>query len=85
MGDTMLANGTIRSEWNFDDTIRGTVKGMPVELDLEEMSDDDEWDLKNQEVDVEEGSAWGTSRVRHSGVMAGSVKNVSIYAQRRPS
>lgn len=85
MGDTMLANETIRSEWNFDDTIRGTVKGMPVELDLEEMSDDDEWDLKNQEVDVEEGSAWGTSRVRHSGVMAGSVKNVSIYAQRRPS
>jgi len=85
MGDTMLANGTIRSEWNFDDTIRGTVKGMPVELDLEEMSDDDEWDLKNQEVDVEEGSAWGTSRVRHSWMMAGSVRNVSICAQGVPS
>lgn len=73
----MLVNATIKSEWNFDDTIRGTIKGVPVELDLDDMSDDEEWDLKDQEVDVEEGSAWGTSRVRHSDVLTGSTLNVS--------
>lgn len=65
-------NGTMRSEWNFDETIRGTVKGVPVELDLDEMSDE-EWDLQDQEVVID--PAEGTTRVRTS-VMAGNL-NVS--------
>ena len=65
----MIANGTMRSEWNFDETIKLTMKGVPVELDLDEMSDDDEeWELKDREVNIDEGSAWGTTRVRESGV-----------------
>ncbi|ORX34920.1 kinase-like domain-containing protein [Kockovaella imperatae] len=51
-----ITPGTIKSEWNFDETIRMTVRGAPVELDLTSMSDDDdEWDLA-------EGS--GTARVK---------------------
>jgi len=72
----MVANDTMKSEWNFDETIKLTMKGVPVELDLEEMSDDDEeWELRDKEVNIEEGSAWGTTRVRESGV--GSTINVS--------
>ena len=57
--------GTMRSEWNFDETIRGTFKGVPIELDLEEMSDDEEWDLRHEEVivDPSEGRGLGTTRV----------------------
>ena len=63
----MIANGTMRSEWNFDETIKLTMKGVPVELDLDEMSDDDEeWELKDREVNIDEGSAWGTTRVREN-------------------
>lgn len=47
---------------------------MPVELDLEDMSDDEEWELKDQEVVVgdDEGEGWGGTRVRTSHVMSGS-------------
>ena len=72
----MLAQGTMKSEWNFDETIKLTMKGVPVELDLDDMSDDDEeWELRDKEVNIEAGSAWGTTRVRESGV--GSTINVS--------
>lgn len=42
---------TMRSEWNFDDTIRGTIKGAPVSFD---MSDEFEvpMDWANIQVDV---------------------------------
>lgn len=78
-GLTMVNNGTMRSEWNFDETIRGTVRGVPVELDLEDMSDEEEWDLKDQEVmiGVEEGEGWGTTRIRTSHVMSASTLNGS--------
>lgn len=57
-GDTIgPSTGTVRSEWNFDETIRGTVKGVPIELDLEDMSDDeDDW------VQSEALREWGTAR-----------------------
>lgn len=65
------ANGTIRSEWNFDDTIRGTIKGMPVNLNLDDMDDEDEedeqWDLEDEEVSI-----WdGTTRIREGTVVDG--------------
>ncbi|EIW73407.1 STE/STE20/YSK protein kinase [Tremella mesenterica] len=47
-GTTMIGNETMRSEWNFDETIRGTVRGVPVTLDLAEM-EDDEWDLNEED------------------------------------
>lgn len=41
------SNGTISSKWNFDETIRGTMKGVQVQLDLQDLSEDeadeDEW------------------------------------------
>ena len=64
------AGGTMKSEWDFDETIRGTIRGMPVELDLEELTDE-EWDLE-REVGVESG---GTARRRS--VLEGSTLNVS--------
>lgn len=33
--------GTVRSEWNFADTIRGTVKGTSVSYDLDDIEDDE--------------------------------------------
>ena len=47
-------NATVSSEWNFDETIRGSIKGMPVELDLDDMSSDEEWELKDKVVVVGE-------------------------------
>ncbi|KAL1408901.1 hypothetical protein Q8F55_005715 [Vanrija albida] len=35
---------TVRAEWDFDETIRGTVKGMPVNLDLASLDKPDESD-----------------------------------------
>lgn len=49
----------MKSEWNFDETIRGTVKGVPVELDLDEMSDDEDW------VQSDAMREWGTARGHH--------------------
>ncbi|WVR03239.1 hypothetical protein IAU60_000230 [Kwoniella sp. DSM 27419] len=61
--------GTMRSEWNFDETIRGTVKGVPVQLDLQDMEEDDGWDLP------EEGT-WGTVRERDD-VLTATTLNAS--------
>lgn len=47
-GMTMVGGGTMRSEWNFDETIRGTVRGMPVQLDLAEM-EEEEWAFEEEE------------------------------------
>lgn len=62
----------MRSEWNFDDTIRGTVKGVPIALDLAEIEEDEEeeaWDLEDKDKDQQEDdeeAEWldGTTRVR---------------------
>jgi serine/threonine-protein kinase 24/25/MST4 len=60
--------GTMKSEWNFDETIRGTIKGVSVELALSMEDDGGEWDVEDDE---EEEDAWGTTRVNdgHDGVV----------------
>ena len=70
-----ITNGTVRSEWNFDDTIRGTIAGMPVELDLGALDDDEEeWDLENEEVEV-----WdGTTRIRQGSVIGGDLNTLNV-------
>jgi len=70
-----VGNGTVRSEWNFDDTIRGTIAGMPIELDLGALDDDEEeWDLENEEVEV-----WdGTTRVRQGSVIGGDLNTLNV-------
>lgn len=30
-----IDGGTVKTEWDFDETIRGTIKGMPVQLNLD--------------------------------------------------
>ena len=62
-----ITGGTVKSEWNFDETIRMTMKGAPIELDLAELSDNDEWEMD---------SGSGTARVRGKGHMQGG-HNVS--------
>lgn len=32
-----VVGGTVSTEWDFDDTIRGTLKGVPVQLNLESL------------------------------------------------
>jgi serine/threonine-protein kinase 24/25/MST4 len=68
-------NGTVRSEWNFDDTIRGTIAGMPVELDLGDLEDEEEeWDLEHEEVEV-----WdGTTRIRNGTVIGGDIVGMNV-------
>ena len=68
-GMTLKGTGTMRSEWNFDDTIRGTMKGVPVEFDLETMEEDDEWDLEDKQVE-----RLGTTRIA---IMEAPTLNVS--------
>lgn len=65
--NTLNGSGTVRSEWNFDETIRGTVKGVPVNLDLDDMEEEDEeeWDYQNEPFEI-----WdGTTRVRGDSVL----------------
>lgn len=66
--------GTMKSEWNFDETIRGTVKGMPVNLDLGEMSDEEEDGEWNMAEHLREDMI-GTTRV--NGVLGAPRHNVS--------
>lgn len=42
----------MKSEWNFDETIRGTVRGVPLQLDLAEM-EEEEWDLEEKSGNTE--------------------------------
>jgi serine/threonine-protein kinase 24/25/MST4 len=72
---TVVGNGTMRSEWNFDDTIRGTIAGMPIELDLGALDDEEEeWDLENEEVEVWEG----TNRIRQGSVIGGDLNTLNV-------
>lgn len=48
---TVAGGGTLRTEWDFDETIRGTIKGAPVSFDLSALREQDE----------NEGLASGTS------------------------
>ncbi|WVF66496.1 hypothetical protein IAT40_001236 [Kwoniella sp. CBS 6097] len=59
-GLTLNDNGTMKSEWNFDETIRGTIKGVAVHLDMDDMDDTDE----DGEWDLPEDENWGTVRER---------------------
>jgi hypothetical protein len=70
-----VGNGTVRSEWNFDDTIRGTIAGMPIELDLGALDDEEEeWDLENEEVEV-----WdGTMRIKEGSVIGGDLNTLNV-------
>lgn len=34
-----IIGGTVKTEWDFDETIRGTIKGMPVNLDLDALDE----------------------------------------------
>ncbi|WWC85497.1 uncharacterized protein L201_000361 [Kwoniella dendrophila CBS 6074] len=63
---TIGPGGTMKSEWNFDETIKGTIKGVPVNLDLEDLDDDDdEWDYgQDGEEEDDEGTWQGTVRER---------------------
>lgn len=64
----------MRSEWNFDETIRGTLRGVPVQLNLA-----DEWDLEEEG----DGSAWGED-ARHRSVLEGTtLSNVSVLVDRQ--
>lgn len=80
-GNTITANGTVRSEWNFDDTIRGTINGVPINLNLDELEDEEEedeaWDLEDAEVEVWDGTTRirGDSLARIPGSLA--LRNVS--------
>lgn len=53
----------MESEWNFDETIRGTVTGVPVNLNLEDMDkgfededeEEDDWNVKVAEIETWDG------------------------------
>lgn len=49
---TVVAEGTVRTEWDFDETIRGTIKGVPVNFDLDS--------LKEEETEAEASPATAT-------------------------
>ncbi|WRT63383.1 uncharacterized protein IL334_000288 [Kwoniella shivajii] len=76
-GLTIGPGGTMKSEWNFDETIRGTIKGVPVELDLENLQED-EWDYDDEDENKIEQveSTWGTVRERDD-IMKASTLNGS--------
>ncbi|RSH86159.1 uncharacterized protein EHS24_004390 [Apiotrichum porosum] len=38
----MATGGPVQTEWDFDETIRGTIKGVPVKFDLGDFDDDEE-------------------------------------------
>ncbi|ORY22135.1 kinase-like domain-containing protein [Naematelia encephala] len=66
-----LEGGTMRSEWNFDETIRGTVRGTQVQLDLEDFDEEDEWNTENDRAE------WGTTRVLAESLMEDEMLNAS--------
>jgi serine/threonine-protein kinase 24/25/MST4 len=64
-------------EWNFDETIRGTMKGMPVNLDLAGADWEAGYDSEDSE---EEDVPWASVRVRVDGQGIGRRDvNVSAY------
>lgn len=60
------------SEWNFDETIRGTARGIPVNLNLEDMDEgfededgdgsEDAWDAKVAEMEMWNGTVKENAR-----------------------
>jgi hypothetical protein len=79
-GGTVNGN-TIRSEWNFDETIRGTVRGAQIQLDLAALSDeeDDGFDF-DDDADDDERAPWASS-VGVGSVLAGETLSVSAQAR----
>ncbi|KAK8844573.1 hypothetical protein IAR55_006420 [Kwoniella newhampshirensis] len=70
-GLTLNGNGTMKSEWNFDETVRGTMKGVPVQLDLEQMDEDEEWDLQAD-------GGWGSVREREELLRAATINGSEL-------
>jgi hypothetical protein len=72
----------MKSEWNFDETIRGTLRGGRVELDLAGLrdGDDGEWDMEDddpaEQDEAEDEEMWGTTRVK-SDIMEGVDVDIS--------
>ncbi|ODN75548.1 hypothetical protein L202_06674 [Cryptococcus amylolentus CBS 6039] len=76
--DPLSGRGSVSSDagWNFDETIRGTRRGVPVELNLEEM-EEEMWD---GEVEVDPRTWDGTvkeNRQGHGGLMSAETMSAS--------
>jgi serine/threonine-protein kinase 24/25/MST4 len=81
-GGTINGN-TIRSEWNFDETIRGTVRGAQVQLDLAALSDEEDAGFDfDDDADDDERAPWASSSsVGIGSILAG--ETLSVSAQTR--
>lgn len=71
--------------WNFDETIRGTMKGIPIHLDLAGLTlgdgDDGEWEVpEGEDEEGEEDVPWESVRVRVEGVGIGG-RSISVRFQ----
>ena len=74
-GTMLKARGTIENEWNFDETIRGTMKGAPILLDLASISEGEDW----------ESDLPVTTKVRHGSVLNAPLDAESTDSQRGTS
>ncbi|KAE8540535.1 hypothetical protein D1P53_003484 [Cryptococcus gattii VGV] len=80
--------GTMESEWNFDETIRGTARGVPVNLNLEDMDkgfededdEEDDWNVKLAEVEKWDGSVKeNAGDLLLEGKLAGSEMSLPVF------
>ncbi|KIR62602.1 STE/STE20/YSK protein kinase [Cryptococcus bacillisporus CA1873] len=80
--------GTMENEWNFDETIRGTVTGVPVNLNLEDMDkgfededeEEDDWNVKVAEVETWDGSVKeNAGDLLVEGKLAGSEMSLPVF------
>lgn len=69
-------------EWNFDETIRGTMKGIPVNLDMTDWAGYVEEEGDEDEDEEEDEVPWASVRVRVDGNGIGDrFMNVSYCLQ----
>lgn len=71
---TVAGGGTVRTEWDFDETIRGTVKGAPVSFDLSALRD----------IKEDDGKSSGTSTAASTIKARPEVTNVLEAGTMRP-
>lgn len=82
--------GTMGSEWNFDETIRGTARGIPVNLNLEDMDEgfededghgsEDAWDAKVAEMEMWDGTVKeNAGDLLVAGTSAGSEMSLPMF------
>lgn len=78
------------SEWNFDETIRGTARGIPVNLNLEDMDEgfededghgsEDAWDAKVAEMEMWDGTVKeNAGDLLVAGTSAGSEMSLPMF------